>query len=197
MRDSSHILLDTLGDVVPVVTGVPGNVADFVQKKKVVEESQTGLEGYKNEQKHIDEMASLMNEMGWPIPDDEKAHLNMIASEMLTLENGIEIAQGKEEEDTIRFAQDIEAEIPKLNKDIQTIKETLDKPLISSLEYYENTTDVIAFLEKQEEFLRGKSERSETLQEYQGYVVTRPSRASKANESYWVYCQAPFYRSYI
>jgi len=170
MKKSSQILLDTLGEVVPIVTGVPGNVADFVKKKKIVEESQSELNNYKGAQKHIDDMAHLMDEMTWPIPDDEKAHLNMISSEMLTLENGIEIAQGKEEEDTIRFVQDIEAEIPKLNKDIQMIKELLDKPIISSLDHYENTSDVIAFLEKQESDLTVKSDRSETLQEYQGFL---------------------------
>jgi hypothetical protein len=97
MGTTSKALLDTLDEVVPIVTGSPNTVEEFVKKKAVVAESQVAIEKYKTDQIHLLDMAHLMDEMQWPTPSEEQAHIIMVAENMKELENGIEVAQGREE----------------------------------------------------------------------------------------------------
>ena len=173
MGESSTELLDKLDEVVPIVIGEPSTVEQFVKKKSVVAESQEKLEEYKTAQLHITEMANLMTEMEWPIPGTENVHMIMVQENMTSLENGIEVAQGREEEDTNRFAAEVEAEVPKLNKNIQNLREALDKEDIVDLDNYDTPENVIGYLEKQKEQFDALQERAETLQEYEG-VLSRP-----------------------
>ncbi|KAH8072853.1 dynein light chain binding protein [Aureococcus anophagefferens] len=159
-------LLDQLGSILPVVTGAPANVAVFVTKKRVVKEAQENYEGYKEAQQKLIAMAELMESEDWPVPEDQKAHLVMADENMTTLDTGVQIAEGREEEDTKRFATEVAEEVPRLKKRIAEVREQLDQRIVASLD--ERPENVLAFLEIQSDALDELKSRSETLCDYQG-----------------------------
>ncbi|KAH8045613.1 dynein light chain binding protein [Aureococcus anophagefferens] len=158
-------LLDQLGSILPVVTGAPANVAVFVTKKRVVKEAQENYEGYKEAQQKLIAMAELMESEDWPVPEDQKAHLVMADENMTTLDTGVQIAEGREEEDTKRFATEVAEEVPRLKKRIAEVREQLDQRIVAPSTSGPN---VLAFLEIQSDALDELKSRSETLCDYQG-----------------------------
>ena len=113
-------------------------------------------------------MGELMEAQDWPVPEAQKAFLVMAEENMSTLETGMQIAEGREEEDTKRFAQEIKDEVPQLQKKIVAVREQLDKSLIADDK--EEPSVVIEFLEKREEELQVLKQRAVTLQDYQGIL---------------------------
>ncbi|KAJ8609534.1 hypothetical protein CTAYLR_006022 [Chrysophaeum taylorii] len=165
MDEGFNVLLDQLGMILPVVTGVPSNVEHFISKKRIVQEALAAFEGFKASQQKLIAMSTLLIKEGWPVPDYHKAHLFMADENMSTLEIGIQIAEGREEEDTKRFAAEIAEEVPRLKRAISEVREQLDSSIVASLE--EQPENVITFLELQEETLAKLRQRTETLAEYQ------------------------------
>ena len=159
-------LLDELGKIVPVVTGNPPNVAVFVEKMSVVKDAQEGYEAYQDRQNHLKAMAALMEKEGWIIPEEQKANLVMTEENMSTLDTGVQIAEGREEEDTKKFAGEVADEVPRLRKRIGEVREQLDQRIVASLD--ERPENVLSFLEIQSDALDELRTRAETLCEYQG-----------------------------
>jgi hypothetical protein len=46
------------------------------------------MEGFKAAQRRVTDMAALMKDCKWPLPDSQKAHLVMIEETMNSLETG-------------------------------------------------------------------------------------------------------------
>lgn len=59
----------------------------------------------------IQEMAKLLEDNGWPVPEEQTTDMVMIRQNLSMLVNGVEHGQGREEEDTKRFAKDIMDEV--------------------------------------------------------------------------------------
>ena len=174
MQEQSEGILGILEKVVPIVESNPNTVEKFVEKKNTVAESQEKLDQYKQVQVHITEMASLMKEMEWPIPDTENVHMIVLGNHMTALENGIEVAQGREQEDIDQFAEKVAADVPILTDDIRSLREALDNGVITDLDGYEHPEEkALPYLYKQKEEFEALRARSEKLQEYEG-VLARP-----------------------
>jgi dynein heavy chain len=167
MSKQSTSLLSCLEKIVPVIERGPEDVRQFVHKKNTVLEAVDNIDKYKEEQAHIHDMEMLMNEMSWTIPDHERVHIVMVGENMRSLEDGIEKAQSKEEEEVNRFSAEVDADIPKLNKKIQALREALDKDLIVNEENYEHPGDVIAYLGQQLEEQKALQARAEELQDFE------------------------------
>ncbi|CAM9594527.1 unnamed protein product [Heterosigma akashiwo] len=168
MSEHAKALLDVLADLVPVVTGAPSTVEHFVRKKRVVAECFEALDGYKERAEKVHKMAELMGAQEWALPDQEKVHLVMIDENMTTLENGLEIAQGLEEEETKRFAAQVREEVPQLRRKVVGVREALDSALIADAD--RAPADVLRFLEEENKRLLAHKDRAEKLQEYQNVL---------------------------
>jgi len=79
-----------------------------------------------------------------------------------------QIAEGRQEEDTKRFATDIENEVPMLKKKVVVLREQLDTSLVAQVD--EEPEKVLAYLEKIESQLVSLKNRADKLQEYQGIL---------------------------
>lgn len=165
MSDGFKELLDQLGEILPVVTGAPNNVPQFITKKHVVREALCKFESFKAAQHKLVEMSALMVKEGWVVPEDQKAHMVMVNENMSTLDTGLQIAEGREEDDTKRFAIEVSEEVPKIKKSIGEVRERLDSPIVSSIE--EKPDNVIVFLGQQSDALATIRRRSDKLAEYQ------------------------------
>jgi dynein heavy chain, axonemal len=168
MKKTASQLLDQLGAIIPVISGVASSVEDFVRKKHTVTSAHIGMEDYKTAQKRLQDMAALMIDYKWPLPDSEKAHLVMIEENMTSLETGIQIAESVEEEESKRFAEQIRDETPRLRKKILAVREELDNGMISSLDV--QPEKVLAFLSQQSAMLGTHKARATKLAEYQGIL---------------------------
>lgn len=172
MNEAARSLIYELGRVLPVVTGVPNTVEEFVRKKKACEETQSSMESYKARQTRVEEMAALMKAQAWAIPEEQKGNLLIISENITSLENGVQIAEGRQEEDTRRFASEIEAEIPVLKKKIVAVREQLDTSLVAQVDA--DPEKVLGYLEKLESSLMGYKGRADKLQEYQSILGQNP-----------------------
>jgi hypothetical protein len=75
MDQSSKALMAEVNSLLPVVAGVPGSVDQFVKKKMVTAESLAVLPAFRKRQDRIAEMAALLANNGWPLPDQQKDDL--------------------------------------------------------------------------------------------------------------------------
>ena len=158
-------LLKDIATQLPIVIGSPQDVAEFVQKVKTVKEAQGSVEGYTARQEHLKLMAKLMDKEKWPVPESQKANLTMCEENMGSLDTGAQIAEAREEEDSKKFAEEIEREVPALKKKVGLVREKLDDPILASV--HEKPSTVLSFLDAQSDSLDDLRARSETLSEYQ------------------------------
>jgi hypothetical protein len=75
MDAASKALMAEVNSLLPVVAGVPGSVGQFVKKKTVTAESVAVLPAFRKRQDRIAEMAALLANNGWPLPDQQKDDL--------------------------------------------------------------------------------------------------------------------------
>lgn len=92
-----------------------------------------------------------------------------------------QIAEGRQEEDTKRFATDIENEIPVLKKKVVTIREQLDTALVAQVDA--EPERVLGYLEKLEASLLALKHRADKLQEYQGILGQNPEEYDVLTET--------------
>jgi dynein heavy chain, axonemal len=81
------------------------------------------------------------------------------------LENGIQVAQGKEEEDSKRFVKEVAEEVPRLARRLQNIREALEKPALASLD--SPIPETVEKVEKLSTEYDQAKERCATLTRYQ------------------------------
>ncbi|CAM9163466.1 unnamed protein product, partial [Choristocarpus tenellus] len=168
IEGGSSVLLDELGGMIPHITGVSASVEDFILKKKAVIAAHEHMHRFREDSKRLHDMAALMKDYNWRVPETQRANLLMVDENMTVLENGMQIADSVEEEETRRFAESIREEVPKLVKKIAQVREQLDNSLIASLEA--PAEKVLAFLKQEEDRLMQHKERSEQLMEYQALL---------------------------
>ena len=173
INKQSTSLLDRLEKIVPIIEGNPSDVRQFVHKKNTVQGAIENTDKYTAEQHHLHEMEILMKEMEWTIPADEGVHIFMVDNNMKSLLDGIDAAQGKEDEERVRFSAEVEADIPKLNKQIQALREALDDNIIQNEENYEHPADVIKYINQQLQEQERLQARAEELQDFEEKVRRR------------------------
>lgn len=168
VSNKAQELVNEVGAMNPILSGEPTSVEAYVNKKKVKDAAAAGLEEYNNRQSYIRSLVNVMDDNGWPAPDHVKALMRMLKDSLVALEANIQLAEGKEEEETKKFSVQVTDECPKVLKKLTEVREQLDAGLISDPDAQDEK--VVKFLATQEaDFARLKA-RIEKLQEYQGIL---------------------------
>eukprot|EP01034_Spumella_vulgaris_P027167 gene27167-33850_t len=158
-------LVDKVGAMNPVIAGEPSTVEAYVNKKKVKDAANAGLEGFNERQSYIRSLVHVMDDNSWPAPDQVKALMRMLKESLVQLESNIQLAEGKEEEETKKFSLQVTEETPKVIKKLGEVREQLDANLIGDVDASDEK--VVKFLAQQEaDFVKLKA-RLEKIQEYQ------------------------------
>ncbi|CAM9108105.1 unnamed protein product, partial [Hapterophycus canaliculatus] len=177
METGSGALLDELDAIIPHISGGSASVEDFVAKKKAVATAHQDNPGHVKasrmlSRQRLRDMAAMMKEYGWRVPEAQRANLIMVEENMITLENGVQarkprggVAESMEEEETRRFAETIREEVPKLAKKIAQVRERLDNSLVASMDVA--AEKVLQFLGQEEDMLNQHKDRCTKLMEYQ------------------------------
>jgi dynein heavy chain len=161
-------LLDEIGTINPIIAGDPSSVEGFVKKKKIRDDAAADLETYNERQSFIRQLIMVLEDNHWSVPDNIKALSRMLREAMPRLENNIQVAEGKEEDEVKKFSSQVLDDVPKLVKNVNLLREDLDKAIISDPDA--DTIRVIKYLtDKSSEFDKYKKN-SERLQEYQGVL---------------------------
>ncbi|KAJ1441552.1 dynein heavy chain, N-terminal region 2-domain-containing protein, partial [Ochromonadaceae sp. CCMP2298] len=161
-------LVDQVGAMNPVIAGDPASVESYVNKKKIKDAAAAGLEGYNTQQSYIRSLVYVMDENTWPVPDQVKALMRMLKESLVSLESNIQLAEGKEEDETKKFATQVTEECPKVIKRLGELRQQLDNSMISDPDALDEK--VVKFLASQEsDFLKLKA-RTAKLQEYQAIL---------------------------
>lgn len=161
-------LVDKVGAMNPIIAGEPTTVEGYVNKKKVKDAATAGLEDFNNRQSYIRSLVHVMDDNSWPAPDTVKALMRMLKESLISLETNIQLADGKEEEETKKFSLQVTEECPKVVKKLNEIREQLDTAMVSDPDASDDK--VVRFLAAQEaNFLKMKA-RTEKLQEYQAIL---------------------------
>jgi hypothetical protein len=71
MEESSRALLAAVTEVLPIVTGTPTSVEQFVRKKTVTADALVALPDLRKRQERISDMASLIRQNMWSMPDQQ------------------------------------------------------------------------------------------------------------------------------
>jgi dynein heavy chain len=171
MRVDNLALIAAFSDLLPTATSSPSTVDAFVAKTSMCQQAALDLQSYKDRAAKVGHMEELMDLQEWSVPDDEKANKRMVAEDLATLENAIEVAAGSLEEDTKKFAEDVDKEIKVVEQGVQAVREQLDHSLIADVNAKEG--DVINFLEKTQKEMSRLKEESDKLARYQ-VVLKQP-----------------------
>ena len=161
-------LVDQVGAMNPIIAGEPNSVEAYVNKKKVKDAAAAGIEEFNNRQSYIRSLVHVMDDNGWPAPDQVKALMRMLKESLVSLESNIQLAEGKEEEETKKFSLQVTEECPKVVKKLGEVREQLDNAMLSDPDAEDSK--VVKFLAHQEaDFVKLKG-RCEKLQEYQAIL---------------------------
>jgi dynein heavy chain len=166
--ERAQALLDILGTMNPIIGGDPPNVDAFVVKKKTRDAANARIEEFREEQSYVRQIAQVMEDNDWPLPDNVKALSRMLREALPLLENNMQTAEGKEEEEIKKFSELVTSDVPKLNKQVQQVREDLDHQMIG--DPLADEKRVTKYLDgKVAEFARYRGT-AEKLQEYQGIL---------------------------
>jgi dynein heavy chain len=161
-------LVDQVSAMNPILSGEPSTVEAYVNKKKVKDAATAGIEEFNSRQSYIRSLVHVMDDNTWSPPDTVKALMRMLKDSLVALESNMQLAEGKEEEETKKFSLQVTDECPKVVKRLGELREQLDSNLISDPDAIDEK--VVKFLIQQEiDFQRLKG-RVEKLQEYQGIL---------------------------
>jgi dynein heavy chain len=161
-------LVDQVSAMNPVLATEPTTVEGYVNKKKVKDAATAGLEEFQNRQSYIRSLVNVMDDNSWAPPDQVKALMRMLKDSLVQLEGNMQLAEGKEEEETKKFSLQVTDECPKVLKKLSELREQLDSNLISDPDAED--AKVVKFLSNQDmDFQRLKS-RCDKLQEYQAIL---------------------------
>eukprot|EP00599_Poterioochromonas_sp_BG-1_P017876 CAMPEP_0173166600 /NCGR_PEP_ID=MMETSP1105-20130129/22117_1 /TAXON_ID=2985 /ORGANISM="Ochromonas sp., Strain BG-1" /LENGTH=3828 /DNA_ID=CAMNT_0014087887 /DNA_START=639 /DNA_END=12125 /DNA_ORIENTATION=- len=161
-------LVDQVGAMNPVLAGEPSTVEAYVNKKKIKDAATAGLEEYQARQSYIRSLVHVMDDNQWAPPDQVKALMRMLKDSLVMLESNMQLAEGKEEEETKKFSLQVTDECPKVIKRLGELREQLDANLISDPDAED--AKVVKYLSQQEADFHRLKGRVEKLQEYQGIL---------------------------
>eukprot|EP01039_Chlorochromonas_danica_P005727 gene5727-6311_t len=161
-------LVDKVGAMNPIIAGEPNSVEAYVHKKKIKDAATAGLEEFNQRQSYIRSLVHVMDDNSWPAPDQVKALMRMLKESLISLESNIQLAEGKEEEETKKFSVQVTEECPKVVKKLGEVREQLDTNIISDPDAQDDK--VVKFLALQEANFVKLKQRTEKLQEYQAIL---------------------------
>ena len=173
MTNLSTELTDTVRTSFNIVSGTPTEVDTFVAKVECLEQSQEQLPAWRDKEQYIRALATLMAENSWPLNDDLKSQFKLLRDALTDLETSAERAGAQLEQDTQKFAKQVEQSIPPFKRNVQAVREKMDDPMIAAAD-----SDPVKVVK----FVREQAARMEDLKN-QGQTIIKQQRTLKQNEA--------------
>lgn len=127
----TNVLIGDVRSMHTVLASSPSEVEPFVTKVEMLEKSAEALPALRDRESHIRSLASVMSDNSWPLADDLKAQFRMLREGLTDLDAAATRAESTLDEDTKRFARQVEQDIPKLKKSVLAVRERMDDPMLA------------------------------------------------------------------
>ena len=165
VKDISERLVEDLRGRLAVLEAEPADVEQFVGKVAMLEKTQSDLEGLKDRELRAKQLAELMENNHWPLPDTQRALFTMLRKSFVAIDKAMQAFSESLEADVKRFAADIEQQVPRLKSDLLSLEDRLKDPLVSSED--SDVRDVVNFLDKEAATMKELKSRAERFQRWQ------------------------------
>lgn len=173
-------LIDEVRQMYNVLASTPTEVEPFVAKVEMLEKSQESLPALRDRETYIRSLATLMVDNQWPIADDLKAQFKMLKDTLADLEASTEKAGAGLEEDTKKFARQVEQAIPTLKKAVLGVREKMDESMIASAD--SQPAKVVKFIREQATRMEELKKQGVKFQHYQAMLKQNVSEFETVDE---------------
>ncbi|OQR87505.1 dynein heavy chain 6, axonemal [Thraustotheca clavata] len=173
MKRQSVEILEELGQLSPVAFGSPTAPDKFVEKVMHMQHVTTVLPQIKLQYRRVYDMAILMDNYEWRVPDDIKEDLILMKEGVLSLEGTLTRFDAELEGETARFTQLINDMIPPLNRGVEAVVNKLQNLILSTMQT--PIEQAVAFLKEQEVVVNQLAAEAAKIKEYQLQLKQNPS----------------------
>ncbi|EQC26205.1 hypothetical protein SDRG_15942 [Saprolegnia diclina VS20] len=173
MKKQSVAILDELGLLSPLAFGAPSKPDAFVEKVVHMQHVTTVLPAIKLQYRRVYDMAILMDNYEWRVPDDIKEDIILMKEGVLSLEGTLAKFDAELEGETARFTQLINDMLPPLTRSVEAISNKLANPKLATMQT--SIVDALAFLQEQEVVVNQLAAEAARIKEYQIQLKQIPS----------------------
>lgn len=168
MNVESKELLEEIANAMTKASYEPKTVAEFTTKCKFLTIAPDLLKDLGDKASHIKQFAMILERHKWTIPEQEVAHMRMITDQLNELTSTVEACEARKQEDTAKFIKLISSQVPKVQKEITSLREKLDHPGIEDAK--SNMDEMVKYMKTQNDKLESVRTEIEVLQSNQSYL---------------------------
>ncbi|CAK4102409.1 unnamed protein product [Aphanomyces euteiches] len=180
MKDQSKDILGLLGDLSPTAFSVPTKPDMFVAKVVHMERLGRVLPEIKIKYRRVYEMACLMDNYEWRVPDEIKEDIILMKEGVISLEGTLARFDNDLEAETNRFTQLINDMLPPLTKNVVALQSKLQHPKLETMET--PIADALAYLNEQQIIMDQLVGEATKLKEYQVQLKQPASELTEVQE---------------
>ena len=164
-EDSANDIVENCRSMSRTLISHPNEVEGFVKKVETLEQAQEQIPILRERGQQCNSIIELMSHHGWSIPDRTQTALQRLRDELSRLENGAQTCESKLDEDTKKFGSQISSEIPVLKRDVLSVRESMDDPMLSNPDA--DVSKCVEYIESYESEMRQLREQAERYRHYQ------------------------------
>ena len=168
IKERSEGLLNEVSELNRIVGGLPTTVEAFVEKVACLNKTTELLPQLRERKVQVNQMGSIMVSNEWAIPDQLKALFMMVGDALTSLEQAAALSESKLDDDTKRFAHEVEEQVPVLKKKMLSLREKLEDKMIADADA--DVATVLTFLDKRNAEMDELKDTADKLQHYQAML---------------------------
>eukprot|EP00924_Labyrinthula_sp_SR-Ha-C_P002719 maker-scaffold_13-snap-gene-5.1-mRNA-1 protein AED:0.01 eAED:0.01 QI:0/0/0/1/0.66/0.42/7/0/4146 len=180
MEVDIEAVIQTLNKLNSTAKQTPVRVKDFTQKCIFLTKTREELQDITKSINRISDLAELLEKYHWEVPEKQRTGLTYTRQSLEALIEVIEQCEARKVSDTERFINELKADIPRLEKELSSLKTSLDDKkfklresnvlkMVSNVpslyNKYENVRDEIETLNSDQVFLELDVTDFETLED--------------------------------
>ncbi|RHY32534.1 hypothetical protein DYB32_002465 [Aphanomyces invadans] len=168
MKEQAQGILDVLTELSPVAFSVPTTPDKFVAKVVHMEKLGKTLPDLKLQYRRVYDMACLMDNYEWRVPDDIKESIILMKEGVISLEGTLTRFDTDLDAETARFTQLINDMLPPLTKNVLHLQAKLQHPKLETMQT--PIADAMAYLHEQQQVVNELVAEANRLKEYQAQL---------------------------
>ncbi|RHZ29129.1 hypothetical protein DYB31_003743 [Aphanomyces astaci] len=180
MKEQSQRIMDVLTELSPLAFSTPSTPDKFVGKVVHMEKLGTILPDVKLKYRRVYDMACLMDNFEWRVPDDIKEDIILMKEGVISLEGTLSRFDTDLEAESARFTQLINDMLPPLMKNVLTLQAKLQHPKLETMQT--PIGDALAYIADQQQVLNQLVAEAKTLNEYQAQLKQPLSEFTEVQE---------------
>ncbi|ETV90921.1 hypothetical protein H310_14407 [Aphanomyces invadans] len=168
MKEQAQGILDVLTELSPVAFSVPTTPDKFVAKVVHMEKLGKTLPDLKLQYRRVYDMACLMDNYEWRVPDDIKESIILMKEGVISLEGTLTRFDTDLDAETARFTQLINDMLPPLTKNVLHLQAKLQHPKLETMQT--PIADAMVYLHEQQQVVNQLVAEANRLKEYQAQL---------------------------